>query len=91
MSGLHAVRVAARLRRELGIEVDTIRGHYGEYKVLVDGDGPMSPSDDASGRSVAGAMPLKQNRDTCQRVEGIDETAGVVSSTEAQFESATRV
>jgi hypothetical protein len=38
--------VAARLRRELGIEVDSIRGHYGEYKVLVDGDiivdgGPM--------------------------------------------------
>jgi hypothetical protein len=29
--------VAARLRRELGIEVETIRGHYGEYKVLVDG------------------------------------------------------
>ena len=46
MSGLHAVRVAARLRRELGIEVDSIRGHYGEYKVLVDGHilvdgGPM--------------------------------------------------
>jgi len=43
---LHAVRVAARLRRELGIEVDSIRGHYGEYKVLVDGvtivdGGPM--------------------------------------------------
>ena len=37
MSGLHAVRVAARLRRELGIEVDSIREHYGEYKVLVDG------------------------------------------------------
>jgi hypothetical protein len=30
--------VAARLRRELVIEVDTIRGHYGEYKVLVDSD-----------------------------------------------------
>ena len=30
--------MAARLRRELGIEVDTIRGHYGEYKVLVDGN-----------------------------------------------------
>ena len=29
--------MAARLRRELGIEVDTIPGHYGEYKVLVDG------------------------------------------------------
>jgi hypothetical protein len=38
--------VAARLRRELGVEVDTVRGHYGEYKVLVDGEtivdgGPM--------------------------------------------------
>ena len=30
--------MAARLRRELGIEVDSIRGHYGEYKVLVDGN-----------------------------------------------------
>ena len=36
MSGLHAVRVAARLRRELGLEVDMIRGQYGEYKILVD-------------------------------------------------------
>ena len=33
---MHAARVAARIRRELGIEVDMIRGHYGEYKVLVD-------------------------------------------------------
>ena len=30
--------MAARLRRELGIEVETIRGNYGEYKVLVDGE-----------------------------------------------------
>ena len=29
--------MAARLRRELGIEVDTIHGGYGEYKILVDG------------------------------------------------------
>jgi hypothetical protein len=29
--------VAARLRRELGIEVETVHGRYGEYKVLVDG------------------------------------------------------
>jgi len=29
--------VAARLRRELGIEVDTVHGRFGEYKVLVDG------------------------------------------------------
>jgi len=30
--------VAARLRRELQAEVDMVRGHYGEFKVLVDGD-----------------------------------------------------
>jgi hypothetical protein len=30
--------VAARLRRELGIEVETVKGHYGEYKVLVGDD-----------------------------------------------------
>jgi len=28
--------VAVRLRRELGIDVDAIRGNYGEYRVLVD-------------------------------------------------------
>lgn len=38
MSGLHAVRVAARLRRELRADVEMVRGHYGEFKVLVDGD-----------------------------------------------------
>ena len=38
MSGLHAVRVAARLRRELGVEVEMVRGRYGEFKVLVDGE-----------------------------------------------------
>jgi hypothetical protein len=30
--------VAARLRRELQIDVDTTHGRYGEYKVLVDGE-----------------------------------------------------
>ncbi len=30
--------MAARLRRELGIEVETVPGRYGEYKVLVDGE-----------------------------------------------------
>jgi hypothetical protein len=29
--------VAARLRRELSTEVDMVKGHYGEFKVLVDG------------------------------------------------------
>jgi len=28
--------VAARIRRELGTEVDLIHGRYGEFKVLVD-------------------------------------------------------
>jgi len=38
VSGLHAVRVAARLRREVRAEVDLVRGRYGEFKVLVDED-----------------------------------------------------
>jgi hypothetical protein len=38
LSGLHAVRVAAKLRRELGVDVEGVHGHYGEYKVLVDGE-----------------------------------------------------
>jgi hypothetical protein len=29
--------VAARIRRELKVDVDTVHGKYGEYKVLVDG------------------------------------------------------
>ncbi len=53
MSGIHAVRVAARLRRELGIEVDAIRGHYGEYRVLVDGDTVV----DGGALVIIGVMP----------------------------------
>jgi len=30
--------VAARLRRELQADVEMVRGGYGEFKVLVDGD-----------------------------------------------------
>jgi hypothetical protein len=38
--------VAARIRRELKIEVDAVHGRFGEYRILVDGDvvvdgGPM--------------------------------------------------
>ena len=29
--------MAARIRRELKAEVEMVRGHYGEFKVLVDG------------------------------------------------------
>ena len=35
---MHAVRVAARLRRELRSDVEMVSGRYGEFKVLVDGD-----------------------------------------------------
>ena len=37
MSGIHAVRVAAKLRRALNTDVDLVKGRYGELKVLVDG------------------------------------------------------
>ena len=30
--------MAARIRRELKTEVEMVRGHYGEFKVLVDGN-----------------------------------------------------
>jgi hypothetical protein len=30
--------VAARVRKELRTDVDMVHGHYGEFKVLVDGD-----------------------------------------------------
>jgi len=53
VSGIHAVRVAARLRRELGIEVDAIRGRYGEYKVLVDGETVV----DGGPLVIIGVMP----------------------------------
>lgn len=29
--------MAAKLRRDLGIEIDMVHGRYAEYKVLVDG------------------------------------------------------
>lgn len=45
--------MAARLRRELGIEVEAIRGHYGEYKVLVDGATVV----DGGPLVVVGVMP----------------------------------
>lgn len=54
--------MAARLRRELGIEVDAVRGHYGEYKVLVDGDVVV----DGGALVIVGVMPSA--RDTVAKV-----------------------
>jgi len=45
--------VAARIRRELRTEVEMIRGHYGEYKVLVDGEMVV----DGGALVVVGVMP----------------------------------
>ena len=45
--------MAARLRRELRTDVDMVRGHYGEFKVLVDGD----PIIDAGALAVLGVLP----------------------------------
>jgi hypothetical protein len=45
--------VAARLRRELRADVELVRGHYGEFKVLVDGDTVV----DAGALAVLGVLP----------------------------------
>lgn len=49
--------MAARLRRELEIEVDTVPGKYGEYKVLVDGETIV----DGGRMVVLGIMPSGRN------------------------------
>jgi hypothetical protein len=53
VSGLHAVRVAARLRRELGADVEMVKGRYGEFKVLVDGQTVV----DAGALAALGVLP----------------------------------
>jgi len=45
--------VAARLRRELGAEVEMVKGHYGEFKVLVDGESVI----DAGALAALGVLP----------------------------------
>jgi hypothetical protein len=45
--------VAAKLRRELGIEVEMRDARYGEYKVLVDGEVVI----DAGALSAIGIVP----------------------------------
>ena len=45
--------MAARLRRELQTDVDTVHGRYGEYKVLVDGDVVV----DGGALVILGVMP----------------------------------
>ena len=53
MTGLHAARVAARLRRELKTEVEMVSARYGEFKVLVDG----SPVIEGGAAAFLGVLP----------------------------------
>jgi hypothetical protein len=53
VSGIQAVRVAASLRRDLGLEVELVEGHYGELTVLVDGEPIVS----AGPLGFAGVLP----------------------------------
>ena len=54
--------MAARLRRELQTDVEMVRGRYGEFKVLVDGEAVIDPGALAilgvlpSGRKVVDAV-----------------------------------
>ena len=54
--------MAARIRRELGVEVDMVHGHYGEYKVLVDDEVVV----DGGALVVVGVMP--PGRKTVEKV-----------------------
>ena len=45
--------MAAKLRRELNSEVEMVRGHYGEFKVLVDDDTVI----DGGAKAFLGIMP----------------------------------
>jgi hypothetical protein len=57
VSGIHAVRVAARLRRDLGVDVDMVRGRYGEFKVLVDEDVVV----DGGALAMIGVLPSSRD------------------------------
>ena len=45
--------MAARIRRELGQDVEMVRGRYGEFKVLIDGE----PVVDGGALAFLGIMP----------------------------------
>ncbi|HKP47122.1 MAG TPA: hypothetical protein VJT50_11025 [Pyrinomonadaceae bacterium] len=45
--------MAARLKRELKIEIDTEHGRYGEYKIFVDGELVI----DGGARAALGILP----------------------------------
>jgi hypothetical protein len=48
--------VAAQLRRELQIDVEMVRGQYGEFKVLVDGETVI----DGGAAAFLGVLPSRR-------------------------------
>jgi hypothetical protein len=67
VSGLHAVRVAAAIRRELGADVEMVHGRYGEFKVIVD-DATVV---DGGSLAFLGVMPsLRQSIQAVQEALG---------------------
>ncbi len=48
--------MAAQLRRELQVDVEMVRGQYGEFKVLVDGDTVI----DGGAAAFLGVLPSRR-------------------------------
>ncbi len=44
------------MRKELGMDVEMVKGHYGEFKVLVDGETAI----DGGALAVMGVLPSRQ-------------------------------
>jgi len=53
---LHAVRVAARLRRELNTDVEVVGGPYGQFKVELDGKSVL----EVGRLAILGVLPSGQ-------------------------------
>jgi len=48
--------VAAKLRRDLGIDVEMVHGRYGEYNILVDGETVI----DGGALTALGIVPARR-------------------------------
>jgi hypothetical protein len=78
VSGIQAARVAADLRRTLGLEVVTVEGHYGEFSVHVDGVEVFN----AGALAVLGVLPTRRKVRELVR-EHLGRRAGAASGTSA--------
>lgn len=63
ISAIHAARVAAKLRKDPSLSVELTRGHYGEFKVFVDGKEVLT------GGPLAMLGVLPSRRQVCEAVE----------------------